>query len=84
MREPEQRAFNIALLAMLALTLPFAVVLSSQLRIYCVEQEDCSPPVQVGAWLLLPLVIAWSVVVLLLAVQAARLLLTRRRQRSRD
>jgi len=68
---------------MLAFTLPFAVVLSSQLRIYCVEQEDCSPPVQVGAWLLLPLVIAWLVVMLLLTVHAGRSMLTRRRRRSR-
>ena len=59
---------------MLALTLPLAVLVSSQLRIHCVEQGECSAPVQVGAWLLLPLVIVWLVVVLVLAVRVGRLM----------
>ena len=82
-RESGRRVLPV-LLAMLACGLPFAVLLSSQLRIYCDEQEVCSLPVQVGAWLLVPLVIAWSAAVLVLVVLAARLMLTRRRRRSSD
>lgn len=82
-RGPDQRPLSSALLATLAFTLPLLALLSSQLRIYCIEQGDCFPLVQVGAWLLVPLMIAWAVVILMLALRAGRLMLTRRHSRSR-
>jgi hypothetical protein len=75
---------NLRLLALLAGTLPLAVILSSQLRIYCIEQGDCSPPIQLGAWLLVPLIIAWSVVMLMLVVRAGRWMLSRKRGHAPD
>ena len=65
-------------LVLVACALPFVVLLCSQLRLHCVEQGDCSPAEQVGAWLLVPLIVAWLAVVGLLAVRAGRWLRTRR------
>ena len=68
------------MLVMLACALPLVVLLSSQLRIHCLEEGGaCAPEEQVGAWLLLPLIAAWIVVVLALAIRAARWLRNRTR-----
>jgi hypothetical protein len=82
-RGPDQRPLSTTLLVTLAFTLPMLALLSSQLRIYCIEQGECFPLVQVGAWLLVPLMIAWVVVILVLALRGGRLMLTRRRSHSR-
>ena len=83
-RESDRRALSTALLVALACVLPLLIVLSSQLRIYCIAQGDCSLPVQVGAWLLVPLIITWTLAMLTLAWRAGRLLLTRSQRRSSD
>ncbi len=60
------------LLLWLACLLPLLALLSSQLSMFCNEQGDCALPVQVGAWLLWPLVIAWLIVVTLIVFRGTQ------------
>jgi hypothetical protein len=59
-------------LVMLACVLPLVVLVSSQLRFPCVDDAACRPAEQVGAWLLVPSIVAWFVVVLTLVIRAGR------------